>query len=270
MSALTLDFAPLPGVAGAAYALVPWDTSSFGFPVYELRLDETDVSASALRSGLAHLEGREGSLVVTKVDQQDVPLLHELAANGFYPVETMLELEGDLAYPASLPRESGIPVRLRRAQAEDLAGIKHIAAAAFWSDRFHLDPNLSSAAADERYERWVERAFEAQELLLAFERTDDGSLIGFYHLRAVDGETVDLTLAALDPGMAGKGLGRVLYLSAMEFAAGMGFVRAQTRLVARNLPVMNIFARCGFSFRSAVTSLHRFRPPGSASVAEAR
>lgn len=244
------------------YALVPWDTESFGFPVYELRLDErADLDVGDLAEFLQRFDTPEGSLVCVKVDQGSVPLLYVLAMNGFYPVETMLEVEGDLAFAATLPREAKIPVRLRPATRDDLPVMTRIASEAFWSDRFHLDPNLSDDAADERYARWVIRAFESDDQLFAYERTDSSEVIGFYQVREVSPDRVDLTLAAVDPSLTGLGLGSVLYRSVIAECAAQGYVTAQTRIVARNLPVLNIFSAMRFSFRCAQTSLHRFCAP---------
>lgn len=266
MVAFSMDFQPLPGaVEMATYARVPWDSESFGFPVYELSVDETAApDAVAIARGLASLDDGDASLVCTKVDQQAVPLLCALAQNGFYPVETVLEVEGELAYAATLPRQAKIPVRLRPAQVADLPEMIRIASAAFWSDRFHLDPNLSNDAADERYARWVERAFDSDDLLFAYERTDESAIIGFYQVRKVADHMVDLTLAAVDPTLTGLGLGSVLYRTVMAECVAMGYTTAQSRIVARNLPVLNIFSAMRFAFQGAQTSLHRFRAPESA------
>jgi len=263
MGGFSLDFHPLSTeVDGITCALVPWDSEAFGLPVYELRIDETaTLSARDVSLGLSSLDDKRGSLVCTKVDQLSVPLLCTLAETGFYSVETVIEIQGELAYGARLPRTAKIPVRLRIADEADMPEMVRIASTAFWSDRFHLDPNLSNAAADTRYARWVERAFSSNDLLFAYERTDESAIIGFYHVRKVDEACVDLVLAGIDPSLKGLGLGAVLYQLAVADCLHRGFHFAQTRVVARNLAVLNIFAAMRFSFRGALTSLHRFSSP---------
>jgi L-amino acid N-acyltransferase YncA len=255
-----LDFRPFPDAGGPlSVALVPWDSEEFGFPVYELRFaDDTDPPAAALAEWLSGLDRSAPSLVCTKVDQQAVPLLIALVANGFYPVETVLELEGVVADAGPVAGVAGAIAHLRPATEADLPAMRAIAGSAFWSDRFHLDPNLSDEAADRRYVTWVERALAAGEPIFAYERESDGVVIGFYHIRPVSSETADLMLMALDPGVVGRGLGAGLYRAGLNECARMGCTTARTRVAACNLASLNIFLRLGFTVRGAKTALHRF------------
>jgi len=266
MTSFELDFRSFPDADGCiAYALVPWDSEEFGFPVYELRIAEpSSFTTDVVRSWLHQLDSAGGCLVSAKVDQQSVSTIRSLASNGFYPVETVLEVEGELPTIGAVAITSAIPVRLRRATEADMDAMTSIAARAFWSDRFHLDPNLPSNAADERYVRWIRRAFQDQELLYAYERTDERAVIGFYHVRVVSRGRVDLMLAAVDPALSGRGLGSALYLSMMRECVGLGFTEARTRIVARNLPVLNIFSRLRFRFVGATTTLHWCSPETAA------
>jgi L-amino acid N-acyltransferase YncA len=241
------------------FAPVPWDSDVFGIPVYEARFSaEEPCPADLVAAWLSSLDAGSPCLVCTKVDQQAVPLLEALAINRFYPVEAVLELEGSLAKANTITRAPRVPARLRPATAADLPAFTAIAASAFWSDRFHLDPNLSNDAADQRYVGWIERAFADGDPVFAFEREDGGAVVGFYHVRAVSDERVDLMLAAIDPSLTGLGLGAALYQSMMFECVRMGFKTAQTRIVARNLPVLNIFSRLNYSFSGATMALHRY------------
>lgn len=260
--AFELEFRPFPETGGPlSYALVPWDSELFGLPVYELRfLDEGADDAGVVARWLSGMDPEADALVCTKVDQRAVPLLESLAGDRFYPVETVLELEGALDEANYTPVARSLPVLLRPAVEADLPAMSAVAGSAFWSDRFHLDPNLSDAAADRRYVRWVESAMAAGESVFAYERTDSGAVIGFYHVRPASADTVDLMLMALDPTLTGLGLGTELYKSGMRECARMGFVTAQTRVAACNLASLNTFMRLGLSVRGVKTALHRYIP----------
>jgi RimJ/RimL family protein N-acetyltransferase len=259
VNTFVLDFQPLPGATNAArYAAVPWDSEILGIRVYELQLGG-DVPASAegtIRDWLEELRRGDACLVHAAVDQTHVSALELLAANGFYPVESALALEMGLASVRS-PAPGGHPnVRLRPTAGPDVDRLCRIAATAFWADRFHLDPHVSDDAANRRYFRWLQRAYEEGETLFTYERTDTGEAIGFYLVRPVTDALVDLTLVALDPTETGRGLGSVLYRLVLDECAAMGFLRAQTRTVAHNLPALNILTALGFAVTSARIGMH--------------
>jgi RimJ/RimL family protein N-acetyltransferase len=257
-----LDFHRYPAPMGPlSIALVPWDSLLFGFPVHEMRFaDDSERSAGPVAEWLSGVDPSSACLVCAKVDQAAVSLAVALAAHGFYPVETVLELEGSVGGVSPEEGSSGSPAHLRPAVEADLPALRSIAGSAFWSDRFHLDPNLSDEAADRRYVGWVDEAWKAGEPLFAYMREDDGAVIGFYHIRPVSSDAADLMLMALDPSVIGLGLGTRLYRSGLGECARMGLTNATTRVSACNLASLNIFLRLGFTVRSARTALHRFEP----------
>ena len=262
MTQFELDFRPLDCSDGAAQAaFVPWDSEAIGASVWELRLsDSTARTTVAIHDWLLGLDRSADCLVGAKVDQEHVSFLAALAHNGFYPVETTLRIEGDLARVSSIDTAPPIPLRLRTATQADMGAVSRIAGSAFWADRFHLDPNVPNSAADMRYVTWVGRAFDDGEQLFVYERTDVGQVVGFYLVRPVTDSLVDLTLVAIDPTLAGLRIGSALYRTVMRECARMGFSRARTTIVARNLPALNIYSRLGFSFNEVLTSMHWFAP----------
>jgi len=261
--AFELDFHSLGNPdSSVSVAFVPWDTELFGIPVHELRFDEEYARLGGIvAQWLSDLDRRQGCLVCAKVDEQAVPLLEILANDGFYPVSTVLELESVLAKAIGVTLAPTVPAHLRRAVMADLPAIGTIASSAFWSDRFHLDPNLSSEKASLRYVTWVESAFVAEEPVFVFERDDTGDVVGFYHVRPLSEDKVDLTLGAIDPSLTGRGLGTALFHSTMLACMDLGFEIAQTRIAARNLAVLNVFSRLQWSFCGTKTALHWYEAP---------
>jgi GNAT superfamily N-acetyltransferase len=270
MSAFEMEFRSVPGTNALRYALVPWDSELFGFPVYELRVEDSPPSsAEAIRGWLGKLDCERGCLVCAKVDHRAVPWLELLSRSGFYPVETMLEAERSLTEVDATLNPPPPGVRWRRATAADSEALQRIAGSAFWADRFHLDHHLSSELADERYVRWIRGAIESGETVFVYEMDDVDAPIGFHLVRPVSDKRIDLTLVAMDSSFAGRGLGPALYQSVVLECAQMGYSTAQMRIVARNLPALNILSRLGFSFRSATESMHWYSPGLSKDPADA-
>ncbi len=257
-----LSFTAYPRAGGPfGYALVPWDAEIFGFPVYELRITETRAGEilTALREWLASLPAHDDCLVYSKVATGQVALWGAVAACGFYPVETILDLSKRLdreSPPAAWFHDRLV---LRPATAADLPAIAAIARDAFRTDRFHLDPNLDPERADERYERWARRGFDDGEIVLALEDRQAQRLVGFYQLREIAPETVDLALLAIEPRGQRSGLGAEMSRAAFELCRAHGYQAIVTRVSTNNLASVNLHIRLGFSVVTAAMTLHWFR-----------
>jgi L-amino acid N-acyltransferase YncA len=258
-----LNFIEYPQPEGLfCYARVPWDSDLFGFPIYELRITHAGAGdmAKALQEWLASLPATQNCLVYNKVNTAHVSLLGAVTECGFYPMETILDLSARLVSalpPLAWPFDSLV---LRHANREDLTAISRIARNSFRTDRFHLDPNLDPERADERYARWVARAFDDGEIVLALEDRRAQRLVGFYHLRETVRATVDLALLAIDPACHRRGLGTAMSRAAMELCRMRGYRSIVTRVSTNNLASLNLHTRLGFSIVGAVMTMHWFRP----------
>jgi L-amino acid N-acyltransferase YncA len=137
-----------------------------------------------------------------------------------------------------------------------------IAAGAFAADRFHLDSNLPSGKADERFTQWIGRSFAAREPIFVLEDTRSGQVQGFVQCRESGPKTMDVTLGAVDKAIQQTGAGVLMYqLLFIEFLA-RGYREAITRVSLHNISGIKLTLKLGFTVRSAVTTLHWFRPAG--------
>jgi len=255
----TLNFESFPPPGGPLrFAVVPWDTELYGFPVYELRVEEADPGPvrEQLRPWLTTLGTDRPTLVYVKIPTRAVAMAQALTAHGFYPVETAIEIALTLARMTPITGRKLPGITLRPAVAADLPKIMTIARGGFTADRLHVDPNLPSEAADRRFAEWVERGFHAGEMVFAYEDQKAGQLIGFYHVRATGPTAVDLSLAAVDRPFQRSGLGALMYQAVLEECRSLGYQLASTRISINNIDVLNLFARLGCDVLNAVLTLH--------------
>ena len=160
MSDFRMSFRPYPDAASPLeVAEVPWDTTLFGFPCWELRCS-AGTTAAAVQQFVRELGGKE-SLLVSKIPTCDVELGKMLTGCGFYLVETQLEIAMPLNRPGVMTPARG--AALRPATEADLPAIADIAGASFTFDRYHMDITLSRTRADERFRGWAERGFRDGE-----------------------------------------------------------------------------------------------------------
>jgi L-amino acid N-acyltransferase YncA len=258
MSDFTLTYRPYPDLDSPLQAArIPWDSELFGFPCWDVRPggEASTALAAALASFVEERKAHGECLLVTKVPTRDVAMGRLLAAYGFYPVETMLEIALPLAR-LTLPAAAGRGAALRLATTDDMEEILTIAGSAFRDDRFHLDPTLPPEKADQRYRGWVARGFASGEPVFVFEDTRKGTILGFYHIRELPSSAVALSLAAVHPSCQGAGIGALMYQAVLEECRRRGYRTAVTRIAVNNLPVANLFFRLGFTIREAVLTFH--------------
>jgi L-amino acid N-acyltransferase YncA len=257
-----VEFENFPSPAGPLrFGLLPWDTETFGFPVHEIQIP--DDALAALDQHLAQLCDRLGrsrpALLVCKVPLVAVARPgRALSRNGFYAVETLIEVHMALAQVKLFAPRLAQDLRLRHARPEDLPALVRMAQHAFRKDRFHADPNLSQANADRRFEAWVRRGMQAQDPVFIVEEQGSSGVLGFFHIREATGaqKTVDLSLAAVDPSYHKTGLGVLMYQMVLLECGTKGFKFAESRVSVANGDVLNLFTRLGFSLRNPVVTFH--------------
>jgi hypothetical protein len=244
------------------YAEVPWDTETFGFPVFEIRIgpDFSAENNQALTSLLARLSEPRPSLIVCKVPLAAAAGIGaRLARHDFYPVETLVELHRSLARFQPIVSRMPDSLRLRRAEPSEQPAIEELARGSFQADRFHCDPFIPESKADQRFADWIKRAFEQGDPVYAFEDSSESQLLGFYHVKesAASEKKVDLSLAALARTHQKSGLGLLMYQQVLLDCQARGFALAETRVTVSNVDVLNLFVRLGFALRNPTVTFHR-------------
>ena len=213
-----------------------WDTVVFGMPTWEL----SEYSEEALKK-YAKVAGHQ----TLKVDPlSDKQLLY---THGFYYCDTLME-----------PRCNALRLRVavhaeatvgKSALASQLVEICH---SAFAHDRFHRDFNLSSFAADLRYDNWLNQLIAAGKVYGLYWQ---GQLAGFI---AYQDNT--LVLHAVGKDFRGKGLAKFWWSAVCMDLFAAGFADVCSSVSASNSAVLNLYSSLGFSFYAPKDVYHRFVP----------
>jgi len=244
-----------------AFANIPWDSELYEFPFYDLKLG--DASPAQIEPHLAdwleHLPAEKSCLVVTGITPDAVAMARILTRTGFYPVETIVELHVPLARFQPLITSRFQKMCFRPAQTGDLPHMQAIARNAFSTDRFHLDPNLPSQKADERYARWVEASLVDNDVLFVLEDKLGGRIIGVASAKATLQNTYHITLAVIDRNYHNTGAGVFLFQSITGEGKTRGFKLAIAHISINNPNSLKSAERIGFSTHAAVTKFHWFR-----------
>lgn len=236
-----------------------WDTAVFGDPVAQI------VRLEVLRQDANHDFGifeRERDaigcgLVSCRLSHEQLQESMLLEAHGFRFIEMVYQPE--LARLANAEASSDWPrLAVSLATAEDLPTVLEIAGSAFRSERFHMDPRLDSALADQRYRNWVSSSVSHPTQRLDVLR-DQGRIVAFFITELQADGTCYWHLTAVTPDAQGQGYGRRAWLTMLHQARDQGAMRVQTCIAARNHRVLNLYARLGFRFPPPLMTFHWVR-----------
>ena len=212
---------------------IPWDSKVFGINCYEI----TTLSRENLNRA-----GKIPGHYTVKVN----PLTPKriLFDCGFYYCDTLVEAscaKNDFTY---FPDK-----RVFISRQTPPADLIRISTGAFRHGRFHRDFNIATKFADARYNRWLKELCRRKTVLgLIF----DNTLAGFFAY-----QNNRIALHAISKKFRGRGLAKYLWS-----AACVELFKEHKQLTVTfslaNMPIMNVYAKLGFKFKSAKDVYHKY------------
>jgi ribosomal protein S18 acetylase RimI-like enzyme len=241
-------------------SLVAEDTKTFGSPVAVIDAIEIDARADPspiLRAFEAWCDENRVRFASCRLDHLRLKESMALEGHGFRFVEIVYRPR-----LTDLDRviEPDHRIDVGEARADDLAAIEAIAHAAFTTGRLLLDWRVDPELSGRRYANWVRTSFEnpAHSVIKA-ER--DGQLVGFFVVEQRADDSVYWHLTAVAPEWQGKGIGLSLWRTMLLRHRSAGVRLVETTVSGHNPPVMNLYARLGFSFAAPQMTFHWLRDP---------
>jgi ribosomal protein S18 acetylase RimI-like enzyme len=249
-------------LAGLAVLRLPaWDREHFGFPAARVEhLQGADAAAvrSLVERCLAECRTRGAVTCSARVSGDALMVVRGLEEHGFRFQEVVLSPWRDLA--TWRRRSFGVT---RLTEAADVPALREIARRAFRTDRFHRDTRFPASAADAVYSRWVD-TWHADRSSGRFSRVllVDGSVAGFFLYEVSAGlpdavrPVATLVLDAVDPDVAGRGLGYMMYCDVLDAVCSQASYASSTVAVA-NPAALGLYIRLGFRLTgSGEVTLH--------------
>lgn len=241
----------------AEWRILQWDSEQFSIPA--ARLDLLDASGSyaearaqkreLLASVLDECRGAGIGHLSARVDTGDVTTIHALEEAGFELID------GILTFLLSLSgNHTAMPPGTRLFDARDLPQVLEIGRTAFIVDRFHADPALSTAVADQVNENWTRNCclgIAADAVVVAEE---EKRVVSYVACRA-DPEAGHgiIILVATAEWARGRGAARRASSAAIHWFATQGVDAIEVGTQLRNIPAARLYESLGF--RMTRTSL---------------
>lgn len=259
--------------AAAIVRPLPWDSGFFGLPMaklsHVLRAEDDVADAAATRAAvqsviaLALQQCRERGIkhVAVRIDAADADAIQLLEDAGFRMVDALATyIYHHKREPPPPLKEMGVLRLFRPEDTEQIIAITREAYKGF-QGRYHLDPHLDTARADEVYIEWARKccAFEWAEVVMVNEN-GKGELHGWASYRHIEPVS---TVGGLP--IQGGGLGACrretpgAYAGIVRFAAvmiheGGGVTECQTQLF--NFATIRVYEAIGTQFVRADYTLH--------------
>lgn len=244
----------LPPALSLSWSEAPWDEAVCGFPVFqitEMRLGSGD-PLPCFTAFEAARQARGVGLVSCRLPHERLAESMLLESRGFRVIEMVYRPR--LALCVGRAPEVDL-LQVREGSEADLPELLAIAGSAFRNERFRVDPRLAPEISDRRYQNWVRSSLgHARQRLRVL--WDGPQRVAFFVIELLDDGCCYWHLNAVAPALHGRGYGRRAWLSMLADAAAMGAVAVQSSIVARNAPVLNLYASLGFRFDAPSTTLH--------------
>ena len=245
------------------FSLVPWDSEIFAFPVAQISAFEAsslDAASNALEAFERWRDHHEVRLASCRLRHEALKESMLLEQRGFRFIEMVYRPRLSNLRATHFPAGD---INIERAEAGDLPSLTDVAGTAFRTGRYYLDWRLDPAMNDQRYRAWVRNSFAdpRHEVLKAMLQ---GELVGFFIVEKTPDRGCYWHLTAVAPGWQGRGIGKALWQAMLLRHRDEGLERVDTTISAHNLPVLNLYAKLGFSFPHADTTFHWLRGPGPA------
>jgi ribosomal protein S18 acetylase RimI-like enzyme len=220
-----------------------------GKPAYRLRVGD-DVSSPAVRDALQDA-AVGSSFVDAKIEVDRLDAVAALQASGFLLVDTNVVLEL-LRPPPRASVTAGVTVR--DAQPGDAAEVRTVARSSFAFSRFHLDPQVPKATADELKAEWVGNFFTGARGDHCAVAVDPLGPCAFLLALTPRLDEVVIDLVAVASRAQRQGVGAALVRHIWE-AAEPKRVTVGTQLA--NVTSLRFYESLGFRMRSASYVFHR-------------
>ena len=193
----------------------------------------------------------------------DLSSIHLLERHGFVAVDGILTFSLDIRdtrWPS--PTED---LGIRLSQPEDIEQIKAIARSSYVYSRFHSDPRIPKAVADELHAVWLENSCLGKAADVVVVAAENGRILGFVTCKIVRQTTQHLgftigtiVLVATAADARGRGVAKATTYGALDWFREQGGDIVEVGTQLRNIPASRLYEACGFRLVTSSLSLRKW------------
>jgi dTDP-4-amino-4,6-dideoxy-D-galactose acyltransferase len=218
-----------------------------------------DTSPDEIRAGLLRHVDQAPALFSAKITTRDIGAVGNATRAGFAVVDVNVTFDWDDA--ASGVVGNGVAgagdMTIETAAVGDTAAIEKIAGHCFTFSRFHLDPAIGTARANDVKRQWVRNACQGRASAVYVARRQD-DVVGFLSVLESGSDRAKdaiIDLVGVDSRRQGQGAGRALSrMFVDQWRERAGRLRVGTQI--SNIPAMRLYESIGFRVTETSYVLH--------------
>jgi dTDP-4-amino-4,6-dideoxy-D-galactose acyltransferase len=240
--------------------LLPWDSNFFQFRIARVHGNTLDDARAREVEAWSRSERVRCLYFLARADCPDT--IKTAEKNGFGLVDVRVTFERQIPQAqdfARLQRSDAIIIRPFRPV--DLPVLEALAASSHRDTRFFNDPHFPRSLAEALYSTWLRLECQGRALQVLVAATIEGGALGYVscHLDSAEA-TGQIGLIAVSPEARGKGIGKNLVLSALDWFESQGAQRAIVVTQGGNVPAQRLYQGCGFLTRDVRLWYHKWYP----------
>jgi GNAT superfamily N-acetyltransferase len=234
---------------------VPWDSEIYGVNVAQIDALQV-LDGIAARKDYAEFgrwcKANRIRMVSCRLPHAQLRESMFLEEHGFRFIEMVLHPRIAVS---GVGATAEVGLLVAKAAEADVGGLVNLAERAFGYERYHVDPRLDPRLADSRYGRWVANSLrhESQQLLKV---CDADRLVALFLVEERPPDAVYWHLTAISPDCQGQGYGYRVWTTMLRKHKMDGFANVSTTISARNVPVLNLYAKLQFRFDPPEMTFH--------------
>lgn len=240
--------------------LLTWDTEFFRCRIARVRGDKLKPEQATQIDDWSRRHRIRGLYFLSKAD--DPATIQTAAQYGFGLVDIRVTFE-QLLMPSPGPVRPEPPagVGVRPVQTNDLPGLQALARTAHRGTRFFNDAHFPRQRAEDLYATWIALEIQGRAQTVWVAASADNSLLGYVscHLDPIRREGL-IGLVGVSPEVRGRGIGKNLVLTAMDWFRTQGAVEVTVVTQGNNRAAQRLYQRCGFLSRDLQLWYHKWYP----------
>lgn len=257
------------GLAG--WTRLAWDSQQLGVGAGRLDYliasgdykDQYRAKEALLTGVLEACADQEIRHLTARLHASDLSGIHLLERRGFITVDGILTFSLNLqdAHWPSPPAD----LEIRLSRPEDIEQIKAIARSSYVYDRFHSDPHIPKAVADELHAVWLENSCLGMAADAVVVATENGRILGYVtckidrHTTQYLGLTIGtIVLVATAADARGQGVAKAVTYGALDWFRDQGVDIVEVGTQLRNIPASRLYEACGFRLVASSLSLRKW------------
>jgi dTDP-4-amino-4,6-dideoxy-D-galactose acyltransferase len=220
---------------------------------------EAGTPSAQIKAALFDCAAQGAGFFSTKVRTSDVGALANATMAGFSVVDVNVTFDFDKGTDGTSGNHASgnSNMTVEAAGAGDAAAIEQIAAHCFTFSRFHLDPAIGLARANEVKRQWARNACRgrASAVYVARQKNDVSGFLAVLESNSGSGTDAIIDLVGVDAAYQGQGGGRALSTMFIDQWQGRADrLRVGTQI--SNIPAMRLYESIGFRVAETSYVLH--------------